>query len=549
MKAKRIMAVLLAAAAAASIASCKDNADTPSTGSTQNASSGAVSGEGGDLLNPVGELPIAKETQLLSILMEANPLVEDYETNALTLFVEEQCNIEFEFNFLPATEPENKLAIMISAGETLPDVVNFELNAASCYRYAQAGAFMPLNDYYENYSVYAKKNADDNPNFEIMETITSPDGNIYALYGFAKNNHDEMKYKYWINRTWLAKLGLEMPTTTAEFEEVLRAFKTQDPNGNGINDEIPLVGATGWAEDPTVNLMNAFVFEGEGDRFIVEDGKLSTSYLQPAYKEGLKYMAGLVAEGLLDPVSFTQDDSQLRAMVDDQTIAKVGVYAYTSITLLDVNTSKWIDDYAPIPPLTGPAGVRNASVTAMVAQPQWYVTKDCRNPELAFRVGDFFADPDLWNTERYGVEGVDWKHNEEDPAFVDEIETIWDIEQNSHWHTVHPKYYYDTYSGFIPGYDEDYWKNRVRTAVALYSEARPSEDTYVPIIVYTDEELDQISEIQATLRTYVKECKTRFITGDMDIDSEWDSFQQEVQNIGLEKFLEVSQQAYDRMHQ
>ena len=43
-----------------------------------------------------------------------------------------------------------------------------------------------------------------------------------------------------IYKPWLDQLGLEMPTTTDEFHEVLRAFKAAgDLNGNGIDDEIP----------------------------------------------------------------------------------------------------------------------------------------------------------------------------------------------------------------------------------------------------------------------------------------------------------------------
>ena len=34
--------------------------------------------------------------------------------------------------------------------------------------------------------------------------------------------------------------GLDMPTNTEELKDVLKAFKTQDPNGNGKADEIPM---------------------------------------------------------------------------------------------------------------------------------------------------------------------------------------------------------------------------------------------------------------------------------------------------------------------
>lgn len=45
-----------------------------------------------------------------------------------------------------------------------------------------------------------------------------------------------------IRQDWLDNLGLEMPTTQEAFVEVLRAFKNDDPNGNGVADEIPTGG-------------------------------------------------------------------------------------------------------------------------------------------------------------------------------------------------------------------------------------------------------------------------------------------------------------------
>ena len=59
--------------------------------------------------------------------------------------------------------------------------------------------------------------------------------------------------KMWINKAWLDRVGMEVPQTTEEFKEVLRAFKEQDANGNGDpNDEIPLSGSLkGWNTNPT----------------------------------------------------------------------------------------------------------------------------------------------------------------------------------------------------------------------------------------------------------------------------------------------------------
>ncbi|MEG0766616.1 MAG: extracellular solute-binding protein, partial [Clostridia bacterium] len=263
---------------------------------------------GAEDLNPVGELPIAKQTTKLSLLMAQDTLVEDYETNAFTKFIEESCNVDLEFVLLPAADAADKLAVMISSGEKLPDVVNFPLSVDKTYRYAQAGAFLPLNDYYKQYAVNFPKVMEMYPEFEIEKYITCPDGNLYSVPSFFKGIHDETKYKYWINMTWLKNLGMEVPTTTEELYTVLKAFKEKDPNGNNKQDEYPIAGGTGWSQDPTIFLMNSFIFDDSNDRFIVEDGKVDVAYTKDAWREGLLYMRRLVDEGLLSPISFTQDD-------------------------------------------------------------------------------------------------------------------------------------------------------------------------------------------------------------------------------------------------
>ena len=48
--------------------------------------------------------------------------------------------------------------------------------------------------------------------------------------------------RMFINKAWIDKLGLSMPTTTDELKAVLKAFHDQDPNGNGVQDEIGVYG-------------------------------------------------------------------------------------------------------------------------------------------------------------------------------------------------------------------------------------------------------------------------------------------------------------------
>ena len=57
-----------------------------------------------------------------------------------------------------------------------------------------------------------------------------------------------------------------------------------------------------------------------------------------------------------------------------------------------------------------------------------------------------------------------------------------------------------------------------------------------------------ITDIQATLTSYLEETTAAFLMGTKDIDAEWDGFQQELKTIGIEKALEINQAAYDRAY-
>ncbi|HOJ10117.1 MAG TPA: extracellular solute-binding protein [Clostridiales bacterium] len=555
-----IVLSLIISAGAVGCQKTEKKTDPTAPGSTLSDAKGKTSSSGEtDLLNPVGTFPIAKTKTKLSLLMAQDVLVEDYETNAFTKWVEDRCNADLDFVLLPAMDAKDKLAIMISSNQTLPDVVNMPLDIITTYKYGSGGAFIPLNDFYENQSFYVKQQLDKYPEIDIIRFAKAADGKLYSIPQYIKELHSEVKQKLWINTKWLDKISMKMPATTDEFYKVLKAFKESDPNNNGKADEYPLVGGTGDSQDPSIFLMNSFVYDDADNRFLVKDGKLSVAYATDAWREGLRYMNKLCTEKLLDPISFTQDNSQLRAMANNPDDCIVGSFAFTSITLLPVATSPYINDFEGLPPLEGPAGVRFASYSPAAVLNRWFVTRDCKNPELAFRVGDSLFNEEAFIKARYGVENQDWSAPKQgDISYYDEFgykpmfvqdNNIWSSSQNSHWRNNIPAFTVNVLQGGVwKDRDPLYYSRRIALTVGKYHEYKPEPGTFVPLLNLNEDEINQVSEIQATLKTYVNECKTRFIMGDMSIEKDWNSYLAEIKRIGLDKFLEVCQAAYDRMY-
>ena len=76
---------------------------------------------------------------------------------------------------------------------------------------------------------------------DALASVMNPDGTIYTLPQVNSGAELRVARKLFINKKWLENVNMEVPTTTEELYQLLKAFKEQDANGNGDpNDEIPL---------------------------------------------------------------------------------------------------------------------------------------------------------------------------------------------------------------------------------------------------------------------------------------------------------------------
>lgn len=113
-----------------------------------------------------------------------------------------------------------------------------------------------------------------------------------------------------INKEWLDKLGLEVPTTIDEMEEVMIAFRDGDPNGNGIQDEI----AFDW---PPAHYHDVYALTGaygvvdslSDSMVVIQDGKISFLYENEAFYKLTQRVHKWYEEGLMAD-SFCQQENR-----------------------------------------------------------------------------------------------------------------------------------------------------------------------------------------------------------------------------------------------
>jgi ABC-type glycerol-3-phosphate transport system substrate-binding protein len=506
---------------------------------------------------PEGMFPLIKNKATLRIAIPNNAAVEDFNTNAFTKWYEEKTNVHVEWIILPSgPEGLQKLNLMISSGD-LPEVIMgyaFNITAAQMEVYGKQGIFIPLNDLIDKYGVNVQNAFAQYP--LAKEVATSPTGEIYGLPEINDCFHCLVAQKLWIYQPWLDKLGLKMPTTTDEYEQVLKAFKEKDPNGNGQADEIPLSSDVGgWNSAYDLYFMNSFLFN-PGTHLVLNNGKVEITYNKPEWREGLRYLNKLYKEGLIDPSSLTQDNAALqRTGQADPPILGSAPWGYPGgwAPIVNEKGARW-NEYVVVPPLTGPAGFRTQAANPYntVGIGRYIITKAAKNPALALRWGDAFYQQEVEIAGYLGPEGIGWEWAKEGQKGINGKQALyvalktWGNTQNDQWSQTNPSF---RSSDFRLGQMSD---NPYELETVLYRESNKlmpfAQDPKlsVPPLYFSTDDAQEIAELEAALKKYVDEMTARFINGDANIDGDdWDTYVQTLNQTGLTRYMEIQQKTYD----
>ncbi len=527
----------------------------PSETTESDRSSSGYRAQDADNVNPAGVLPVIKNPTKLRLAMNYRAQIEDYYTNEYTLFIQEKTGVEFEFDLLPGGEDTMQRVNLMFASNELPDVfVGMFFNDGPLFDYGTQGMIQPLNDLIEIYGFWMKEMFERAENPNVRGLLTFSDGNIYYVPRYAEQSANYYTLRAWIYEPWLQKLGLDVPTTIDEYYNVLLAFRDQDLNDNGRKDEIPLIGLS----NVTQFFINSFIHDPGGKRLIIHDGKLDVNFNKPEFKEALMWLNKLVNENLLDPMSFTTDIDQLKVLFSQPDVI-VGSTAHIIISgiILDRTNEQEearSQEYVPIMPLKGPAGLAYTNPTPPNPLAQWVITSACENPAAAFRVGDFMLSEEATMFSRWGREGYEWERPESGTpgmwggdASVRVIHNIWGAaSQNIHWWGWPPFFMQNKHNNQArPDNPRDsvYVANMVSKALADYA---PEE--FVPRkLPYTLEEMDELALIEPPIISYVGENIARFIVGDRSF-SEWENYLREFDRLQLEKYIQINRDAYERVN-
>ena len=508
------------------------------------------------------DFPLAETVTLTGTT--SYPAGSESEPNNRTIFkrLEEATNVHIEWTAIQSDQWGDKITLTMSNPKTLTDFIfSADFSDSNLLRYADQGVIIALEDYIDNNMPNLKAVFDKYPEYRTMCTDT--EGHIWGLpwieqLGANKTAIQTVGNMSFINTKWLNFLGLSMPTTVDEFEQVLIAFRD---NAAALQSEFGIEGSiipmscivNDGDQDPGI-LINGFG-EGYGDMdkgrhiAVTNDRKVICAATQEGFKKGVEWLHQLYAEGLIDPECFTQEWSTY--------VSKGKAGRYGVCFSWDVANVDNLTDWEPLPALTADVTnitPQNGSFTSGFNRGRCVVTAKAANPALVCAWLDQMYDPMQSPQNNWGTYG------EEDEFDIFEMSTNADGEpmlKHAPLGDASPvevreaecvggplavlDEYYDVY---VTCPDDAQY--RLDWIEQIYTPDMNNDYVY-PNVFMSIEDTTQVSNLEADISTYINTCKADWIMNGMASGS-WEEYLSKLEAYGLSDYLAIMQKYLDAYH-
>lgn len=391
---KKLMMILAVVLAVSGLSACssgnkasspnKEQEPTPSATTDGSADNGAELMEISIMIPQYAEIGPSNDSELVKILNE-------------------KLNVKLDLQWTPGASYNDKISVL-AASNSLPDV--YRVTTQDYMQWRDKGVFLdvkPLLGDYANLTEHLPE--------EAWKELNDSE-HYYGLPYYSIPHLFSMS----IRQDWLDNLSLQMPVTVDEFYEVAKAFVTEDPDGNNKKDTTGfsiIVNDSGKFENAEY-LQGAF---GLGNEWALKDGELIAMQAQT---EELKAFIGFLRkayeEGVLDPNFLVMKPADARNKLWN---GQVGIQRVNPNEVLRLDVPN-IQKNAPqaelvqlLPP-AGPTGIR-ATQTDGMGQTKVVINAkaDAKKQQRIMKLLDYLLSDEGYDLIKEGVEGVDYKKNED----------------------------------------------------------------------------------------------------------------------------------------
>lgn len=494
-------------------------------------------------------MPLSEPMTIKFLLGGNESIVND---GKLAQAIKEQTNVQFDFQITP-TEYATKRNAMLASND-IPDVFWGELS--NIKQYGSTGMFLNLMDY-EEYM----------PNF--MGLISAEDrekeSNVLyldgALYSFARLE----KFRVPVGTMPMIRMdvlednNLPVPTTYDELFDTFVALKEIYPDRyfmsarQGTNYMVGQIAyPLGGGGFPGFLKENAMYYEPNQDKYLYGP-------TQESFKTVLEYLNKMYTAGLIDPdyASLTED------MFKQKCSNGTYLFYFDNNSHAADNYNRNLQEKEPnarfemLDPLTNSYG----EARGYLYQKDWLernnliINAKVERPAEVVSFFDWFYSEEGSLTLNFGVEGESYVIED---GTVKIAQPMWDEfpdyprDNNAILNEINK--YMGGLSIFTLYLDES-WKvecaqpSFLEMGDRLLKLAEEDKVQYLNndmMLLFTTEETDKLSTLQANTLTVFNSNIDKFITGTRSLD-EFDSFVEELKGQGAEEIESIYNAAYDRM--
>ncbi len=324
-------------------------------------------------------------------------------------WLEAETGLNIEFRFISQTYTDEYLQILFMGDYHQIDAVLFSDNTAPAieelHQYGQNGNIIALNDWLNKNETYLEQAFVDFKKYDLQATLSDNHGDIYYFPALDDSLLAQPGQTMWINIAWLEDLGLQIPTNTDEFKQVLAAFKANCPQGT------PLLSSEQIPHNSAINfLLNSFtICDPHNYYWAQENGQVFWAPSNPDWRQGLIYLHDLYQEGLFPQQNFDFSERQLIAICNDPRDL-VGVFVAQSVSdILLEQSPQLISRFMAVQPLSGPDRQGVSLAYTKLPSPGGIVLSNSDQKEQLFELMDLMCSDEAFLIGHYGQKGVDWE--------------------------------------------------------------------------------------------------------------------------------------------
>ena len=435
---------------------------------------------------------------------------EDANTNLIKEQIKKDIGVDYELLLTTTDSWEQKFTLLFSSKEKMDMMV---LTPLVYDTYATQGGFKDISGQYKGYPNLIKYLPK-----EAWER-TKVDNKVFGI----PMVNTEGKYCLWIRQDWLDKLGLEVPVTLDDFYNVMKAFTTQDPDGNKQDDT---VGYT------FVNLQPFYgAFGVQPGMYTIKDGKISTNSISENYKKSLQFINKLYTNGYMDPESFILKQEQLsQKFISNKVGAFTGWWSleyvlYNQYKLNELNSAVKFTILDPPKGPDGHSGMNAQDYLDKVVA----IHKDSEVTEAALKLCDYMMTDYGWRTTKYGVKDLHWT------ITGDKVTHIAGILGEDTKGAEVTNTNMEVYAIFLRSdlYSERFISDNIYSTAQKKGYTNASNN---PLIrdLFIGLRTDEKNEFAADVTKYEDEMRMKFILGDESFDN-WDKYVEKWKSVGGEK--------------